>query len=186
MPPASSVSPESPGLIPASGELAMDSMSSSNMPIIDDGNHEFQVSNYPVSEGSEEDTNQLTALGLHPTLVGRPGSSLGLGTEVPPGAPVAFHHFLLNPEICLIMPSDTQEIVKIEQRQYYTLPATHRATGAPVYWCSPVEMGLPAVIFTHFPQFIPLQSPHLPDDCNWLAAQASHSVDMVVRCQSFP
>ena len=60
----------SSGLIPASGELATPSMSSVNIPLVDDSVLQFQVENYLSSEDSEEDTSQLTALGLSPHLGG--------------------------------------------------------------------------------------------------------------------
>ena len=145
-PPVDVVAPENPGPIPASGVLGEASMGSPGMPICEDS--DFHISNYTMSEDGEEDTGQLTTLGLYPTIVGRPGSSLGLGTEVARDTPVEYQYFLINPEICLIMPSDLAEIVTIGQRQFYRIPVTHSATGAPAYLCSPVEMAPPPCDFT--------------------------------------
>ena len=143
------------------------------VPTIDLGSVGFRVENYPNSE-SDDENGPLTALRLYPTLVTRPGDHVGLGSEVAQSGPMAFQHFIINPDMSIIVPAHTPEIVDIGQRQFYKLPATHRTTGSPLYLCAPIEVGTPEAIFASFPMFIPLQPASLPDDCNWLSPHSSH------------
>ena len=126
----------------------------------------------------------LNALGL--IAVRRHTPVLELGAEILCSANVPFANFIFHPGMSIVMPSERAELVQMNQRQYYRIPATHCATGAMVYLTTPVEMGPPPVIFVQFPQFRALVPPVLPNDCDWLQSNESHRVQLVSRCLSFP
>ena len=128
----------------------------------------------------------LHALGLQPADVIVPTPVLELGAELISSADVPFANFAFHPGMSIIMPTERTELVQIEMRQFYRIPATHCATGALVFLTTPVEMGPPPVIFGQFPQFRSLEPPVLPSGCDWLQAHESHSVHLVTRCVSFP
>ena len=161
-------------------------MSTVPVPYFSDTNPGFGVTNYPVSDDSEGDPTQLTALGLHPTIVGAPGHILGLGTEVMPSEEVAYQHFTVHPNMGLIMPTERAELVEIDFRQFYRIPAIHCATGNMLYLQTPLEMGPPAVIFAKYTQFRALTRPLPPFDCDWLNWTEQHRVQLISRCVSFP
>ena len=81
-------------------------------------------------------------MGLHPCAVTKPGDHVELGTEVMPSPGVRLQNIILDRALCVIMPSHRAEIVTIDQRQFYKLPATHR-NGSPVYLIAPIETGNP-------------------------------------------
>ena len=163
-------------------------------PYVTTNNPSFGVSNYPSSEDSVGDPvvptahalGLLHALGLQPSAVRVPTPVLELGAEIISSADVPFANFAFHPGMSIVMPTERTELVQIEMRQYYRIPATHCATGALVFLTTPVEMGPPPVIFGQFPQFRPLEPPVLPSGCDWLQANESHSVHLVARCISFP
>ena len=169
-----------------SGELPTPSPSTVPVPYFTDKNPGFGVTNYPSSDDSVGDPTILLALGLQPTVVCAPSPILGLGAELMPSADVPYQHFAVHPTMGIIMPTERAELVDIDLRQFYRIPAIHCATGALVFLSTPVEMGPPPVIFNQFNQFKPLQQPVLPKDCDWLQPNSSHRVNMVTRCVSFP
>ena len=169
-----------------SDELPTPSPSTVPVPYFTTNNPSFGVTNYPSSEDSVGDPMVLHALGLQPAVVCAPTPILELGAELMPSADVPFAHFAVHPGMSIIMPTEKTELVEIEMRQFYRIPAIHCATGALVFLSTPVEMGPPPVIFDQFKQFKPLQPPVLPNGCDWLQPHNSHSVNLVTRCVSFP
>ena len=97
-----------------------------------------------------------------------------------------YQMFTMHPDVTLVMPTERAELVEINSRQFYRIPATHCATGAPVYLITPIEMGPPSVVFRQFRQFLPLSPPSLPHDCVGLVSNTGHRVSMVVRARSYP
>lgn len=180
--------PASPaGLIPAPVEPALQTTATNPTPLISDDNPGFGVAGYPSSNesGGEQATlSPLRALGLQPTAT--TSGTLELGIEQNQFVDSPFQLFTMHPNVTLIMPTERAELVEINCRQFYRIPATHCATGAPVYLSTPVEMGPPSVIFRQFRQFMPLSPPRLPHDCVGLVPNIGHKVNMVVRSYSFP
>ena len=188
-PPAIPVLPVVPAIpvlpvVPASVELVVPSTSTAVTPYITTQNPGFGVTGGNISDDSGGEPNPLSFLGLQPTT--NTEETLGLGGEMKQNIDAPYHYFAVQPNISIIMPTEHAELVVIDNRQYYRIPATHSATGAPVFLSTPVEMGPPAVIFRQLTQFRRLRPPTLPADCAGLVPNTGHNVNMVARCYSFP
>ena len=181
-----------PPSIPVPLVVNSDMQPGQSTPYMTTSNPSFGVSNYPSSEDSVGDPvvpinnalGMLNSLGLIAVRV--PTPVLELGAEILSSASVPFADFVFHPGMSIVMPSERAELVQMNQRQYYRIPATHCATGAMVYLITPVEMGPPTVIFAQFRQFRALDPPVLPGDCDWLTWNDRHRVQLVSRCLSFP
>ena len=174
-------------LIPASGELAAPLAGLLDISNLNTASAGFGIQGYTCSS-DEEDLGMpqfFQAVGLHPTPDFVPGEHVPLGTEVLPSPGVYVHRCLVNYPICVIMPSNSVELITVDQRQYYKMPAKH-VDGCPVYLCVPTEQGPPESIFSAFPMFTPLEPPRLPKKCTWLSPNTSHKLDMAIRCVSWP
>ena len=151
-----------------------------------DNNDESNVETVVTMEQEPVDRNMMVALGLLDTRR-VPTPVLDLGKELSPieGLPQTDYNYM-HPGITVVMPSERCELVRMDNKPFYRIPAIHVATGNMVYLLSPLEMGSPSVIFDNFTQFRAMTRPLPPFDCDWLSWTAKHRVQLISRCVSFP
>ena len=147
---------------------------------------------YPSSEGSIAETvepeNPTLAMLNALDLVARrvPTPIMELGSELLSIDGLPHTDFIFHPGMSVIMPSESCELVRNNQSQFYRIPAIHCATGNMLYLLTPIEMGPPAVIFAKYTQFRALTRPLPPFDCDWLNWTEQHRVQLISRCVCFP
>ena len=174
-------------LIPASGEHVAPLAGLLDISNLNTASAGFGIQGYTCSSDEDdlERPDFFQAVGMYPTPEFVSGTSVPLGKEILPTPGVYVHRCLVKYPICVIMPSHLVELITVDQRQFYKMPAKHR-NGSPVYLCVPTEQGPPESIFSAFPMFTPLEPPRLPKECTWLNPNISHKLEMATHCLSWP